>query len=324
MTILPRLFAAVILITQLVSFSPGCIDEPAKVFVTPSPTALPVSVSRTVIDDLDRRVEFRGTPHRIVALSPATVEILFSVGVSPIGRPSGAEYPEAAKQVTVIGAMHRPNYERITELKPDLVVGNAVPNDPRIPQLEKLDTPSVFFSTNSYADFLKTTKAVGQIVDRETEARRAITTLEDRMAAIKVKIPTEKPTVLVLLGGGNIIYCALPASYVGGLVRELGATNIAYGPEDKRYRGFTQCSLERLLERDPEVIIAIRPSVSPERAPSVLRALEADQRWRDWKSIRARRLHEVSPLLFLQNPGLRVGDAMTEIAAILYPKSFPK
>ncbi|MBI2864672.1 MAG: ABC transporter substrate-binding protein [Chloroflexi bacterium] len=324
MAIHPPLFAAIVLVALTAISAPACTGKPARVLVAPSATALPASGPRLVTDDLSRRVNLTGTPQRIVALSPATVEILFALGVAPVGRPTGADYPEAAKQVSLIGTIQRPNYDQIAELKPDLVVGNAEPNDPRLPQLEKLGVPVVLYNTASYTNVLRSAKTIGQIVSRESEADRAIRVVEDRLASIKAKLPQKRPTLLVLMGSGKTFYIALPNSYVGGLVKELGATNVAVGPEDKRYRGFTQCSLEKLLEKDPEVVIAIRPTNNPARAPSLLPTLAADQRWQEWKAVNDRRIYEVSPLLFLQNPGLKMGDALADLAAILYPQSFPK
>ncbi|MDO8674274.1 MAG: ABC transporter substrate-binding protein [Dehalococcoidia bacterium] len=275
-------------------------------------------------DDLDRHVDVIGVPKRIVALSPAVVEVLFALGITPVGRPSAADYPEEARQVYVIGTTQRPSYERIAELKPDLIIGNTAPNDERIAQLEKLDAPTLLYHVASYSDVLRVTRAIGQVVNREADAQRIVKTIEDRLAATKAKVPSQKPSVLILMGSGKSFYTALPASYVGSLARELGAANMASGPEDRLYRGFSRCSLEKLLEKDPDVVVAIRPSSTPERAPSVLPTLDDDGRWRDWKALKPRRVYEVSPKLFLQHPGLRVGDAIAEVASILYPNAFPR
>jgi iron complex transport system substrate-binding protein len=83
---------------------------------------------------------------RIISLSPATTEILFSLGLGDriVGVTSFCDYPPEAKKKAKIGGMSNPSLEAIVGLKPDIVVmttdgnpldrtdaGGNAPRDPR-------------------------------------------------------------------------------------------------------------------------------------------------------------------------------------------------
>lgn len=310
--------ATICLLALLGSLVSGCVQRTPRYPVDSTPASLPAS--RVVVDDLNRRVEIKDTPQRIVALSPTAVEILFALGVTPVGRPANAVHPEAAKQVADIGTPHRPNYERIADLQPDFIIGNVITSGAQLSHLENLGVPVALFSAARYDDVLKYIKLTGEITGREAEAQRTTKEIEGKLAVIKAKTPTRKPTVLILIGSGRYFYGALPSSYVGSLVKELEAVNLASGAEDSRYRGFTPLTFERLAEKNPDVIIAIRPTAN-HRSPSVLPMLETDTRWLSLKASKAKAVHEVSPALFMQSPGTRMGDALAELAALLYPQT---
>src|SRR6188768_3062745 len=64
----------------------------------PAPAAVDLSK-----DDMGRSVELPKQATRIVAMSPSIVELMYAVGAPPVGRPSSADFPEAAKTVPSFG-----------------------------------------------------------------------------------------------------------------------------------------------------------------------------------------------------------------------------
>jgi len=90
---------------------------------------VPAGIS--VTDDLGNVVSLPATPQRIVSLAPSITEILFALNLDRVvaGVTDVCDYPDAAGNVPKVGAMTSPNFERIVELNPDLVVmtvaGNA-------------------------------------------------------------------------------------------------------------------------------------------------------------------------------------------------------
>src|SRR3990172_11285650 len=110
-----RLLAVVAILSLLLAACGGGTEEKAP----PTP---PVDLTR---DDLGRSVAPPASPQRVVALSPTVVELMYAVGATPVGRPSSANYPEAAKAVQAFGESRSPSFEAIAAMKPDLVIADA-------------------------------------------------------------------------------------------------------------------------------------------------------------------------------------------------------
>jgi len=94
----------------------------------------------SVIDDSGRRVTLPAPAKRIVSLAPHATELLFVAGAGKkvIGVSSGSDYPSEASQLPSTGNSSRLDIERVTLLKPDLVIAWSSGNNPRqIAQLRK-------------------------------------------------------------------------------------------------------------------------------------------------------------------------------------------
>ncbi len=74
---------------------------------------------------------------RIISLSPSITEIVFALGNGDelVGVSSYSLYPKEAQKLPVVGGYHKPNIEKILNLKPTLVVGQTY-NKELLDQLE--------------------------------------------------------------------------------------------------------------------------------------------------------------------------------------------
>src|SRR5580704_5224247 len=65
-------------------------------------------------------------PQRIVSLSPDLTEMLFGVGAFPrvVGVSNYETYPPEAAKLPSLGQLHNPDFEKLTALRPDLVIIN--------------------------------------------------------------------------------------------------------------------------------------------------------------------------------------------------------
>lgn len=75
---------------------------------------------------------------RIISLAPHLTEMVYSAGAGDklVGVVSYSDYPEAAKQLPIVGGHHALNLEAIIALKPDLILGWKSGN--RLQDLERL------------------------------------------------------------------------------------------------------------------------------------------------------------------------------------------
>lgn len=309
--------AAILLVVPLFAAACGDSDEDAPPAATSTPAAQAIDLSK---DDLGRAVTAPANPQRVVAMSPTIVELMYAVGVTPAGRPSSANFPEAAKSVADFGTSYQWNAEAIVAMNPDLIIADAILQETTIEELARLGAPVFAIEVDSFEEVTRGLRIVGALTGKTEAAEREAKALEDKLAGIKAKIPAEKPNVLIVVGAGPTqVFAARNDSYVGSLVELLGGKNVAASePETFRLPGFGEYSLEKIVEKDPDVIIAISPG-----QPNVTTtALSRSPIWSSLKAVKAEQVHEVSPVVYIEAAGPRVSLILDELPGILYPNVF--
>jgi len=84
-----------------------------------APTSAPAATyPMQVVDMLNRTVTIKARPQKVLAISPTTLELVYAVGGTSIGRVSSATQPPEAQSLPVIGSSYRPNTEQILQLQP--------------------------------------------------------------------------------------------------------------------------------------------------------------------------------------------------------------
>lgn len=276
--------------------------------------------TKQIKDDTGRVVEIPAKPVRIVALTPWVVEALFVLGHPPVGRPSSADYPPEAKNIPEHGTSYRLNFERIAAMKPDLIIGNRSLHEAYLPKLEELGAPVLLFDIDHINDVVPKMRIMGEIVGEPQKAEAFVKEFESRAAALKKRLPKERPRVLIMVGSSESWSAAKSNSYMGSMAEFLGAVNIAEGPEHRP--GYTRMSMERVVERDPDIIIIVKPVRDASDTSKALPGFQKDPLWGGLKAVQNKRVYEVDPYLFFMMPGPRAIEAMEEMATYLYPEVF--
>ena len=90
--------------------------------------SFPGAQAETISDDAGREVEIPSPCERIVSLSPATTEIVFSLslGEKLVGVTTYCNYPEEAKKKEKVGTINEISLEKVVELQPDLVLASSL------------------------------------------------------------------------------------------------------------------------------------------------------------------------------------------------------
>jgi iron complex transport system substrate-binding protein len=294
--------------------------EPATAAETPTEAAA-TTYPLTVTDMLGREVTIPSAPTRVAAISPTTVELVYAVGAESLTRSSSVRFPEEATSATDIGPSYQPNLEILAAQEPDLIIADSMLQPQLVQNLEALNVPVLYAGAQSFDDVLTALRLVGQVLDRSAEAEAVVAELTQRLDDLQAKLPQERPSVLILNGTPEDFFAAKPESYVGNLVDLLGGENVAAGaPDVGRFPGYTKLSLEAILTSAPDVILAI--TAGPPGAQTITEFLSANPAWADVPAVQQGRVHEISAEIFLQAPGPRVGDALAELAALLYPEVF--
>ena len=100
---------------------------------------------------------------------------------------------------------------------------------------------------------------IGDVIDNAAEAEATAAALGDVLDELQDATDgMTAPRVLIINGAIDDFFVALPDSFVGDLVAQLNGANVAADqPATGRFPGYTQLSLEAIIDTDPEVILAI-------------------------------------------------------------------
>ena len=285
-----------------------------------------LAASITIRDGLGRSVTLNAPVKRVVALSLTATEVMLDIGVSPIGRPSSATFPEAkTKSIQEVGSAYRPDIEKIIALKPDLLLGSVGTTAAQARTLAALPTPLIVTADSSIKDVYDTYALVGQLTGQEAQASLALRLLQNKVNRIIKRIPQNatKPRVLALLAAGGQAFSTTDETYIGDLIEKLGAINVAKGTPspDPRQPGFVVLSLEQIVASNPDVVLAFRPRTATGAfAPSPLAALETQPAWKNLNAVKSGRVHLLDADPFVTAPGPRAAESLEQLVGLLYPK----
>jgi len=285
------------------------------------PTPTPIDLTR---DDLGRSVAPPASPQRVVALSPTVVELMYAVGATPVGRPSSANYPETAKSVQAFGESRSPSFEAIAAMKPDLVIADALLHQTIADNLSKqLNVPVFAVRVASFNDVTRGLRTVGALTGKKEAGETQAKALETKLADIKAKLPANGPTVLVLVAAGqNQFIAGRGNTYLGDILSLLGARNLVTSePENFNYPGFTDYSLERIVEKNPDVIIAASIG-GPPGTPKTSDILKSVPAFASLSAVKNGHVYEVDAFVYIQSAGPRVSQILDELPKLLYPGVF--
>jgi iron complex transport system substrate-binding protein len=276
------------------------------------------STERTFEDELGREVTFPFAPKRIVSLAPNITEILFSLGLNEeiVGVSIHCNFPEKAKTKNRVGSYISLDYEKITSVKPDLIIATGVGNTKdMVDRLEQLGFSTYVIYPKNFEDILKSIIHIGQVVNREKEARTIIEGIKKRsQRVINLTKDLARPKVFIQIGDTPMVTVG-KGSFTDDLIRLAGGENIA-GKEKEVYPRF---GMEEILQKSPEVIVisSMKPKGDYQKT---------FQEWNRWKTIPAvknGRVHIINSDL-IDRPSPRIIDGLEQLARMLHPEQFRK
>jgi iron complex transport system substrate-binding protein len=222
------------------------------------------------------------------------------------------------------GAAYTPNFEVIASMKPDLIIADAIIDQDKIESLSKLGAPVFALQVASFDQVVKGLRVVGALSGNQekgdAEAARLVTKLSD----IKAKLPAGGPTVMVLVSAGPGQFIAeKDDSYLGDILKKLNARNqvAAADPENFRFPGFSDYSKEKIIEKNPDVIIAVSIG-GPPGTPSTASQVKGDSALGTLSAVKNGRVYEVDPFVYVQSAGPRLSLILDELPRLLYPDVF--
>ena len=266
--------------------------------------------SRTsaVLDDFGDSVSLVAPPTRIVSLSPATTEMLFTIGAGSrlVGRSKYDLWPDSATLVPSLGDGMRPNVEAILGVHPDLVILYASQdNRPAADNLRAAGIRTIAIRQDHIADVRRALTLFGRILKDSVRAQTVIDSVFRTMERVRsATAGSSRPRVFWHIWDAPLITIG-SGSFMDELVDIAGGKNV-YG-DIKGPSG--QIALEDVARRDPDFILA---------GPVGADAIKSDPRWRIVRAARENRIVVVDTGL-VARPSVRLGEAAVSLANLLHP-----
>jgi ABC-type Fe3+-hydroxamate transport system substrate-binding protein len=256
----------------------------------PSVRLYPVTVS----DAEDRATRLGREPRRVVALTPATADIVRALGAG--GRLVGSAPRFFSPAGDLLAA-------RVRRARPDLVL--AAPDTDGVQSRARATGAPVFLAPDgSIEEVEQAITRIGLLLGRPVQARLAVHRIEVVRAKVARELADTRPvTVFVDTGFFSTVS---DQSLIGDLIRQANGRNVAgstpeAGPFD----------LVQLAQLNPAVYLATSDS------QTTLRDLRHDPRTRRLTAVKTGRFAIVDTRLL--EPGPNVGEGLRAIATALHP-----
>lgn len=212
----------------------------------------------TVIDDTGVTVTLSRPPQRIVSLAPGATEMLFTIGVGGriVGTSQYSDQPAAARQIPRIGDVAALDYERILALRPEVVIvwqgGNPAA---QIARLEKLRLPLYRQRVTGLNDLPASLSRLGILTGQQALAAQRANELALRLDTLRATFAKARKLRVFLQIWDRPLYT------VGG--RHMMTDGLALCGADSIFAELKgeapAVSIESVLARDPEIIVADAP-----------------------------------------------------------------
>lgn len=189
----------------------------------------PISPPLTVTDQLGRHVAVPFPPQRIVSLVPSQTELLFELGLAArvVGVTKFCVHPvEARQKAALIGGTKNFNFERIAELKPDLILGNKEENYQEGVERLAADYAVWLSDIATLDEALRMMRGVGFITGREEAAEALVAETAASFAALAPP-PTPLPAAYFIWRQPYLV--AAGGTFIDDMLRRAGFANVFAG-----------------------------------------------------------------------------------------------
>lgn len=265
-----------------------------------------------ITDSYNREVSLDKVPQRVVTLSPGATETIFALKKESVlvGRSDYDDYPAEISKIEKVGGLENPNIEKITELKPDLVIAGAHFSKEVLKKLEDLGIKvAVLYGEDNFDGAYKNILDTAEVLGVKNDGQKIVDGMKKKVSEVEEKIKASKKVKLYyVVDFGKQDFTAGGDTFVGQLIEKAGGDNIA-----KDVKGWNY-SFEKIIENNPDVIIV------SDKYDAKKRFTEAD-RYKDLPAVKANKVFEIDDNMLVRQ-GPRQADGLEALAKILHPEAF--
>jgi ABC-type Fe3+-hydroxamate transport system substrate-binding protein len=272
--------------------------------------AAPCFASRTLTDEMGRKVVVPDHPHRVICLMPTVTDTVFALGAGDdvVAISDYTKYPAAALKKPSVGDLIKPSIETILSLHPDLVIGTQ-PKGPMevTDQLERAGIPIFLVSPHGIAGIFQSIESVGRALNRTPQADALVHSLQQRVDAVKARTKgLPAPRVFMPIWYDPVTTIGKNA-FITEVIEAAGGRSVT----DDLSTEWPQISMEVVLERAPDALLLVRGG------KTTLQVLQDRPGWSSMAAIKAHRAYYVDDRINFASPVAI--DALEDLAKQFHP-----
>lgn len=195
---------------------------------------------------------------KIITLSPAVNEIVFALGMGDniIANTQFCDYPEISKSIEKVGGYGSVSLEKVVNLNPSIIINQNY--DKKLnSSLKALGFKTLVYKTDSLDDIKFAIKDLGDVFNRQNEAKILNTNIENSLKNIENIVENQK--ILIVISPqdtlSNQIYVTNNYIYFEDIIKKSGNKN-AYQSSLKSQPAINS---EKLILLNPDIIILLAP-----------------------------------------------------------------
>ncbi|MEJ5168472.1 MAG: helical backbone metal receptor [Arcobacteraceae bacterium] len=214
---------------------------------------------------------------RIVALSPAINEIIFTLGHGNkiVGNTTYCKFPKQSQDIAKVGGYFSPSVEKILNLKPDIVIMQENNLD-LSHKLEKIGIKTKVVKIDTIESIKNTISDLGEMLDNKTKADEIIGEINSSLKSLKGIVENKK--IIIPIGYNTDlskeIYVVGQNLYFDDIIEASGNQNALQSSR----KGQPVLNMEKILKINPDIVIILSPLM-------VEKGLSKEELIRPWKQL---------------------------------------
>jgi len=285
---------------------------------------------------------------KAVSLLPSATEMLYAVGVEPVGVSHECDYPSEALEKPSMtktrvkgegtsaeinenvaeavdeGGVYDVDAETLEELEPDVIVTQdvcdvcAIGDDVVREAVGSIDASPEVVSLHSHTldGVLEDVLTVGEAVEHENEAQEAVENLRGRLETLRERtanLPDERTVVLDWLDPPMVA-----GHWVPELVEAAGGTHALADAGDAS----TPREWDEVVAAEPETLVAAPCGFELEQTVRNFDEIADRGGWRGLPAVERGRAYAADGHNYFNRPGPRLADTAEILACALHPEEF--
>lgn len=205
-------------------------------------------------DQTGRIVTLEKAPQRVVSLVPSISELIWDLGVRPVGRTKFCIHPDEMREVEVVGGTKNIKEDLIIKIEPDLVLANKEENTKKVVESLCKFVPVWVSDISKLDDCLKMIADLGKIMERNDQAEALVSKIREGFDRLEAEIEGKDEIIALYLIWKKPYMAAGTDSFISDVMKKTGLTNCltARGVKGERY---PQLSVDDIKALNPDVIL---------------------------------------------------------------------